>query len=57
MNSVSHNRGLFLIIRTVWNLGSGFYTDPEFQREFCSGLEHVAVTADNFENEIGLDTY
>ena len=27
------------------------------QRELISGLEHVAITADNFEKEMGLDVY
>jgi hypothetical protein len=27
------------------------------QRELISGLEHVAITADNFEKEMGLDIY
>ena len=33
MNSVSKNRGLFLIVRTAWDLGSGFYTDLKFQSQ------------------------
>ena len=27
------------------------------QQELISGLEHVAITADNFEKEMGLDIY
>jgi hypothetical protein len=31
--------------------------DTMDQSELISGLEHVAITADNFEKEMGLDVY
>ncbi len=41
MNAVIHNRSLFLIVRTVWNLGSGFYTDPKFILSFNMKFNEV----------------
>ncbi len=31
--------------------------DTMDQSELCSGLKHVAITADEFENELGFDSY
>jgi hypothetical protein len=39
MNTVRQNRDLFLTVRTGWDLGSDFYTDPKFMKLYkCNRL-------------------
>ena len=41
MNTVRQNRDLFLTVRTGWDLGSNFYTDPKFIATWLASLDTV----------------